>query len=391
MRLKGFFLMLLLPAATIVRAQADGDIIAYINTYKEMAMAEMQRSGIPAAIKLAQGIHETQAGKSDLVLRSNNHFGIKCKETWTGNRVFHDDDTRAECFRSYTSPAESYADHSDFLRSSPRYASLFRLDPTDYKAWAYGLRKAGYATNIRYAQILIKLIEDYNLEQYTLIAMGRMSPQQEVLASRDQGASLPVVFIDSSSKAITPVSITAYPEGQFTINETPVMFARAGTSLVLLARQYEVSLSRLLDFNDLAQEDVLIEGQLIFLQRKRKTGSTDFHIVQPGETIYSISQAEGLRLESLMRFNHLQAGMEPGSGERLSLRGEAPARPLLTNEREGNDTLVSIEVTTHIVRTRETLYTISKMYGVEATKIKEWNKLDGDHLKRGQELIIYKN
>src|ERR1700709_934334 len=159
---------LLTCSAAIVRGQHPDDITLYINTYKEIAIEEMQRTGVPAAIKLAQGIHETQAGTSELVRKSNNHFGIKCKSSWTGDKVYHDDDARGECFRSYTQPEQSYRDHSDFLKGRPRYALLFALDPTDYKAWANGLRQAGYATNYRYAQILIKLIADYGLQQYPL-------------------------------------------------------------------------------------------------------------------------------------------------------------------------------------------------------------------------------
>ena len=128
-----------------------------------MAIREMQRTGVPASITLAQGILETEAGKSDLVIRSNNHFGIKCKSSWTGEKVYHDDDAQGECFRKYSDAEDSYKDHSDYLRTQPRYASLFSLDPLDYKGWATGLKKAGYATNPRYAQILIKYIEKYNL------------------------------------------------------------------------------------------------------------------------------------------------------------------------------------------------------------------------------------
>src|ERR1022692_3656457 len=139
-------------------AQNAEDIVNYINAYKDIAISEMQRSGIPSAIILAQGIHETEAGTSELVRKSNNHFGIKCKDTWTGSVVYHEDDARGECFRSYGSPLDSYKDHSDFLRNSARYAFLFKIDPADYSSWAHGLKKAGYATNKKYPQILIKLI-----------------------------------------------------------------------------------------------------------------------------------------------------------------------------------------------------------------------------------------
>ena len=177
-----FLLSFLLAIGADGIAQQADVIRNYIETYRDIAITEMQRTGVPAAIKLAQGIHETTAGTSDLVRRSNNHFGIKCKSNWTGESVSHTDDAPHECFRKYDEPSQSYKDHSDFLKGSSRYASLFNLDPLDYEGWAYGLKKAGYATNPRYPQIIIKLVETYQLQDYTLIALGKMPPKQEMLA-----------------------------------------------------------------------------------------------------------------------------------------------------------------------------------------------------------------
>src|SRR3954464_13828179 len=146
-KLKPFVFILFAFACNHVLAQSSQTIKNYIASYKDIAIQEMQRTGVPAAITLAQGIHETSAGTSDLVVKSNNHFGIKCKSEWTGAAVYHDDDAKGECFRKYDDPFQSYRDHSDFLKNRPYYASLFQLNPTDYKAWAYGLKKAGYATN----------------------------------------------------------------------------------------------------------------------------------------------------------------------------------------------------------------------------------------------------
>ena len=187
--MRRLFALLFVLSGMVAGAQPSADIIDYINNYKKLAMDEMNRTGIPASITLAQGIHETYAGKSELVLKSNNHFGIKCKDYWTGKKVYHDDDARGECFRKYDDPALSYRDHSDFLRAGERYAFLFKLDPEDYKGWAHGLKKAGYATNPKYAPILIKLIEDYNLEQYTEIAMGKIPPEAEVIAVNPRPAT----------------------------------------------------------------------------------------------------------------------------------------------------------------------------------------------------------
>ena len=175
-------------------AQVSVNGVNYVNTYKALAVAEEQRTGVPAAITLAQGLHESEAGMSELVRNSNNHFGIKCKEDWKGGTYFHDDDSRQECFRSYPTAEDSYRDHSDFLKRGGRYAALFQLDPTDYTGWAYGLKKAGYATNIRYSQILIRLIKEYNLQQYTLIAVGKMAASDEVVLAvpgEPSGAKVP--------------------------------------------------------------------------------------------------------------------------------------------------------------------------------------------------------
>lgn len=156
---------------------ASAELQAYIDDYCVLAMEEQKRTGIPAAIKLAQAIHESGAGKGNLALRSNNHFGIKCKSNWTGAVAYHDDDEKGECFRAYETVAQSFRDHSDFLVSGTRYAFLFKLPPTDYKGWANGLKQAGYATNPKYPMLLIRLIETYNLDAYTQLAMN--SPAQE--------------------------------------------------------------------------------------------------------------------------------------------------------------------------------------------------------------------
>ena len=160
-------------------AQDSLTIQQYIDQYKGVAIAEMQRTGVPAAITLAQGIHESSAGKSELVLRSNNHFGIKCKNTWTGKSVLHDDDANQECFRAYDSPVDSYKDHSDFLCANKRYAFLFKYDPLDYASWAKGLKQAGYATNPQYAPLLIKMVERYHLNDLTLLALNNIKDNIE--------------------------------------------------------------------------------------------------------------------------------------------------------------------------------------------------------------------
>jgi LysM repeat protein len=399
MRFKSLVVLLTLLGSLALQAQND-DVINYINTWKELAMTEMQRTGVPAAITLAQGIHESMAGKSDLSKRSNNHFGIKCKSDWTGEKVYHDDDARGECFRSYPNADQSYIDHSDFLRNGARYGFLFKLDPSDYKEWAHGLKKAGYATNPRYAHILIKYIEEYNLHQYTLIAMGTMKREEEK-AWVAKNPNQPIRELETvvTPPVDAPVPAEAepeveknYPTGQFTINNTKVIYAKGGTSLLVLANEHNISLGRLLDFNDLKQEDVLIKSQLLFLQRKRKMGATEFHTVQPNETLYDIAQAEGIRLESLLEYNFLQQHMLPAVGENLFLRATAPGRPRLAEAVAMNKVMASNDITsTHIVQDNETLFSIARKYGTTVAKLREWNKLAAGELRIGQELVIYKN
>lgn len=333
-----FLLLLAVTTSLFAGAQKSNETIRqYIETYKELAIAEMQRSGVPASITLAQGIHETMAGQSKLVQKSNNHFGIKCKSNWTGESVSHDDDARGECFRKYPKAEDSYRDHSDFLKNSTRYASLFELDPTDYEGWANGLKKAGYATNPKYPQVLIKLIEDYQLQDYTMIALGKMPLKENAeiavvtVAKEESGVQTPqpvnAVVVEEPIKKPSVI----YPEGEFRINETKVVFIKKGTSFLSIAQQYKVDLSKLFDFNEMTANEAAIEDQLIYLQRKRKTGKGEFHIVKPGETLRSIAQEEGIRLESLLEYNFLRDNMQPAPGERLSLRSKAPAQPRLAS------------------------------------------------------------
>lgn len=291
-----FFLLL---AATTLRAQRD-KTEAYINSYKELAIAEMIRTGVPAAITLAQGVLESQSGESDLAKGSNNHFGIKCKPEWTGGRFYHDDDLKGECFRVYNTVEESYRDHSDFLKNRPFYTSLFKLDPADHEGWAKGLKKAGYATNPKYPQQLMKVINDYNLQQYSKEALVRVK-------TGIQTAPVPVVLNtlpqSTGTKDILATKTTIFPQGIFTINRSKVIYAATGTSLLSLASQYDVPLVKLLDFNELPQMDILDMNRLIFLEKKLKRGASDFHIVTEGETLYEISQLEGIRLENIMEYN----------------------------------------------------------------------------------------
>ena len=321
-------------------AQTSDAVTAYIEKYKSLAIAEMLRTGVPAAITLAQGIHESGAGNSDLVKSSNNHFGIKCKSDWTGETFFHDDDAKGECFRKYDDPADSYKDHSDFLTTKPNYASLFKLDPLNYKSWAYGLKKAGYATNPKYPQILIKLIETYNLQDYSLMALGKLPYTDVAKNENDSKTEQKVVYTSNSAKSdketkpsetVNKTSIVKYPTGEFRINDTRVVFVSQGTSYLTIAQQFDIPLAKLFEFNEMKQTELVEGDQLIYLQKKRKTGLNDYHIVAEGETLNSIAQTEGMRLDYLMAYNNLTFGMQPAAGEKLSLRNKSSIIPKLVS------------------------------------------------------------
>jgi LysM repeat protein len=386
----------------------------YIKMYKDIAMQEMIRTGVPASITIAQGIVETENGNSKLVKKSNNHFGIKCKETWTGPSVSHDDDAPGECFRKYGSAEESYIDHSNFLKTRKHYSFLFNLDPADYKAWAYGLKKAGYATNPRYPEMLIKYIETYSLNEYSLIALGKKKadetvttvavvetkPAAEEPAKKEPVKEQPVVTkpVVEAKPVVEKKPAVNYPAGEFKINETRVMYAAKGTSFLSIAQQFNIPLKWLFDFNDLKETEAVAKDQLIYLQRKRKTGLNQFHIVAEGETLYDIAQTEGIRLDALQQYNLLQPNQQPAVGEQLYLQAQAPAAPKLSGKKLTAAAAFTTEPAAetqvqpvrHIVQPKETLYSISKKYEVSLTDLQQWNHLSGTDVKEGSELIINK-
>lgn len=394
-------------------------IVQYINTYKHAAIAEMKRTGVPASIKLAQGILETQAGQSDLVKRSNNHFGIKCKTRWDGEKVYHDDDERGECFRAYGSALDSYKDHSDFLKNSQRYAFLFNINPENYKEWAKGLKKAGYATNPQYWQKLVKYIEDYNLNLYTQIAIGKKQFSDEPALYASVGNTVPMVqqtvYLDDATET-EPLSVSDedipeapemnYPQTVFRINDTRVIAAKAGTSLLAIAEEHDIRFKQLLDFNDLPHDaDILQKDQLIFLQRKRKHGAKDLTVLYRNETLYDVAQREGIRLDDLLAYNQLDETNVPQHGTQLYLKKHhgnkkeelAKQTNFIKDVNAGRNTNAkpaSSKPTTaqkYIVKNGDTLYGIAKKYGVTITQLKDWNRLKSDGLKPGQQLIINKS
>ncbi len=371
----------------------------YILQYNNLAIAEQKRSGIPASVTLAQGVLETEAGKSELVCYANNHFGIKCKNDYNGPKFLHDDDAPKECFKMYKCAEDSYKDHSDYLKRNPRYSPLFALSQTDYASWAFGLKKCGYATNPQYAQRLIKIIEDFKLQEYTYSALDSSTSAMYSMAFKEdappadslknkventipalnetkvdlpaqQLASAPVAadtlkIKDTAKKtselasdtvkaevkmAVAPVvpqaMITAISDtpktnvvkekkdAQFdsgkivTINGLKGFYVRKGELLLQYAVKYNIKYAHLLEINDLPDGPVPAD-MVVYLERKLTAGTHLKHVVREDETLYLVSQEEGMVLKRLMVLNMLEPGDEPAIGATLELQNGAPHKPAL--------------------------------------------------------------
>ncbi|MEQ1623417.1 MAG: glucosaminidase domain-containing protein [Sediminibacterium sp.] len=380
--MKQLVFIFMLALSTMANAQRE-KVQNYVNQYKDLAMAEMRRTGVPASITLAQAILESQSGESKLAQKSNNHFGIKCKTEWTGEKTYHDDDLRQECFRVYPTVEDSFKDHSDFLKNREYYTALFKLDPTDDKGWAYGLKKAGYATEKTYPTRLLKLIEDFELHQYSVQALENKdlpisnvrvdakaptAPANTPIVKSSAVTSMPVnnssrlrvinqtkpPIVAEQEKMDSLVTQTAaaienaqqeqelvksnkenfkepvkkntlYPSEPFSINHTKVIFAAAGTATLSIANKYGISLSKLFDFNEMEQKDILDQDQLLFLEKKLKKGATDVYVCKAGETLTEIAQKEGVRLDALMEYNNLSKNSVLTDGQKLQLRAPEKA------------------------------------------------------------------
>lgn len=286
----------------------------YIAKFKETAIRQMIETGIPASITLAQGCLESGDGNSRLAKEGNNHFGIKC-HGWEGATIYEDDDAKGECFRKYADAAESYQDHGDFLRYRSRYASLFDLDRTDYKGWAYGLKAAGYATAPDYAQRLIKIIEDNNLAQYDLL------PEKvaEEIPPTPTQSSASFVLKPSSGSPLFKISLDREVREQ---NGVAFIVANGRDTFRSLARDYNLFRRELLNFNDLKHDCDISAGTIVYLEKKKKESARflDKHVVEEGETMYGLSQKYAVQLKYLYKYNNLEPGQEPMPGDIISLR-----------------------------------------------------------------------
>jgi len=369
-----FFLTL--PLTSLAQKTAT---LIYIDQFKDIAISEMKRTGIPASITLAQGIIESNSGESNLALNYKNHFGIKCKTDWKGETTYQDDDAKQECFRVYPNSNASYIDHSNFLKTRPNYAPLFELDPVDDSAWAYGLKKAGYATAADYPKKLLKVINDFELSQYNFPELSVFEdediPTQKIDTNKKiapiivkdthiikdstvlssvtsidtiQLSSLKGINSSDSLKITAPTAINGigalptelrkvntlvtdtvnivkniklndtsslkiktennpiqfeYPKGKFKVNQLLAVYARAGSSFLELATTYNIALYKLYGYNDLEETDLVTKDQIVYLVPKRKEISKKVHEVAAGESLYDISQFEGIQLSYLEAYN----------------------------------------------------------------------------------------
>ncbi|MFZ8836598.1 MAG: glycoside hydrolase family 73 protein [Flavobacteriales bacterium] len=299
----------------------------YISKWSDEAVYQMAVHGIPASITLAQGILESGSGRSELAAQSNNHFGIKCHSNWPGERVYFDDDEKGECFRSYNSASESFQDHSDFLKRK-RYASLFELDIEDYKGWAKGLKQCGYATNPKYAYLLIDLIEEYDLTRYDQEGLT-LKAEREAFAQLEADAVPaipPVASVEVQNTVLNPAK-TALLIGkrsvQLSENYIQYTLAQEKDTYESLAKELDMMLWQLYRYNDVERtqhEYTPMQGEVIYLQPKRKKGTDLWLELKPGESIWAASQRCGVQMNSLISKNRLtQENPLPRNGK-LSLR-----------------------------------------------------------------------
>ena len=400
----------------------NGDFVNYIDKYKKIAIREMDRAGIPASIKLAQALLETNAGKSDLARRANNHFGIKCGADWNGKTFQKEDDDYDEygnlqksCFRKYKDAEDSYIAHSEFLRDplkANRYGFLFRLKSTDYKRWARGLRTSGYATGANYDEKLIRIIELYKLDE-----LDQMS-----------GDFFPEGRPDNPEDAIAGLDLRR-------VNDVKVVFATNKITVQDISLKTDISISRLARYNEKlpAVNDTLAEDYRVFLQPKRcrNRGKRKWHYVKEGETMFDISQLYAVKLSKLYNRNRIPNDAEPQADQRIKLKGckiKDGERPRLLSEPkptatvptllEGDDGLMPDDISPeqppvkpttqpqppttkpgdkptqpdgaayHTVIKGDTLYSISRRYGTTVDEIIRLNLLSNTTISIGQILRV---
>lgn len=310
--IRTFILSILLLLAISVFGQGKQTREEYLRKFGPIAQKQMETQGVPASVIIAQGMLESDNGNSTLAVKANNHFGIKCHKSWTGAKIYHDDDAKGECFRMYKNVESSFTDHSDFLRGSRRYAFLFDLKPTDYKGWAHGLKKAGYATNPRYAEMLIKIIEDNKLY---LLDSGVEIKVESPTKGMGQLVDADNFTIDLFKQR--PV---------YTRNRIKYIKVKEKDTYQSLTKELELLPWQLARYNDIDKNAKLTEGQELYIQPKRRKAEVNhaLHIAEEGETMWSISQLYGIKLKTLYRKNRMEMGTNPKPQQKVYLRKKKP-------------------------------------------------------------------
>ncbi len=337
LRLATFPFFLLITSFLSAQQLTNSDYAVYIKQYKSIAIREMQLYKIPASITLAQGMIESGCGKSVLAVESNNHFGIKCQKDWTGEKYYYHDDEANECFRVYKNVEESYRDHSIFLSTRSRYASLFTLPINDYKGWATGLKKAGYATNPDYANILIRLIEKNQLQLFddTLVKQDEIalkSDENEAVRNDKQIYDTDRTAVKNEGRIIFrknyKMPVPSDFEYSYTSDEgrkvyenigVPFIFVKKGDTWFSIAKEFSIFSHQVYKQNDLLESDIIVPGQMIYLEPKKKRNTERRYIMKQGESMYSISQEKCIKLAKLLKYNKLNPGDEPRPGSEIKL------------------------------------------------------------------------
>ena len=319
-----FLLGNILLVGNLLAQNLNPQFQAYIAEYRDMAIEQQIKHQIPAAITMAQGLLESSAGQSELAVKANNHFGIKCASDWVGKTYTHDDETKNECFRQYASPADSYEDHSLFLKRK-RYESLFALPIADYKGWAHGLKACGYATDPKYADKLIRIVELYNLQELTLdptLQKAGLVSEKDTTWTTDDNEH-PIEIVSEETYAIQD-NIEVFANHQSgRINGVRYIIANEGESFASLAiflNMYERTLRKYNDALYITRE--LKPGDIVYIYPKKNKASkqTPYHYYLPGQDAWEISQKYGIKLKSLYQLNGIPYGTLLGTVQRLNLR-----------------------------------------------------------------------
>lgn len=305
--------------------QRNQAYLLYIDQYHQLAQKQQKEYGIPSSITLAQGLLESGAGKGFLSSTSNNHFGIKCSD-WTGEKVYYDDDQRGECFRKYDRVIDSYEDHSLFLVKRPRYASLFKLEQTDYEGWAFGLKSAGYATDPSYAYKLISIIEDYELHRFDLAKLD----DKEDNAKMRKGDNSAVATRNEPKESTVKVArkdylgkVSSYvPHEVMKVNGVLFVTSTRSDTYASIGDEFDLSDERIRRYNDVTGTAILLPGKRVFIAAKKHKAPKECikHAVNVGESMYSISQDYGIKVVDLYRLNDMDFSQSAVFGQILRLR-----------------------------------------------------------------------